>query len=184
MKPLAALLFATLLSGCSGTPQLYSVPAPTVSEKVRTSVRTLELREVSLPSYAAAEEIHIQNADGSITPADNALWADLPVRAVSLELSRNLSEITDARIAAEPWPFEESPQARLEVRLEEFLAGADGVFRASGQYFVATREGNADHAHAFRISTPFDPAGGPSAIAQARANTILQLAQMIAKDGL
>lgn len=185
MKLLTIMTFATLaLGGCSGTAQLYSVPAPVVDEKIRTSVRSVEVRDVSLPSYAAAEEIHIQMPDGSLTSSNSALWADLPVRALSLELSRNLAELTGAQIAAEPWPFERFPQARLEVRLEELLAGADGVFRASGQYFVAGYEGVRDRSGFFRLTAPFDPEAGPAAIANARGDIVLQLARLIAKEGL
>lgn len=139
---------------------------------------------MSLPSYAAAEEIHIQDLDGSLSISAGVQWADIPVPAISLELSRNLAELTGARIAAEPWPFDQSAQVRLEVRVEELLASADGTFRASGQYFVSFYEGQRDKSEFFRLSEPFDPEAGPSAIAAARGRIIMQLARIVAKDGL
>jgi hypothetical protein len=68
--------------------------------------------------------------------------------------------------------------------MDQLLAGADGVFRAAGQYFVASFEGGRDRSGFFRLSAPYDPEGGASAIAQARGQVIVQLARLIAKDSL
>lgn len=185
MKLLASLLISlACLAACSTPAQLYPVALPSVGDKIRTTVRSLEVREVSLPSYAAAEEIHVEAPDGSLSSGAGVFWADIPVRAISLELSRTLAEMTGARVASEPWPYEERPQARLEVRMEELLAGADGIFRASGQYFVASRDGDRDRSGFFRLSAPFDPEAGPGAIATARGQIIVQLARAIAAEGL
>lgn len=184
MKLIAAFFCAAALAACSGTAVRIPVAAPSVGDTIKTSIRSLEVRDVSLPDYAAAEEIYIESADGTLSSSSDVLWADVPVRAISLELSRNLAELTGKRIAAEPWPFESFPQARLEVRMDQLLAGADGVFRASGQYFVASFEGGRDRSGFFRLSAPYDPAGGASAIAQARGEVIVQLARLIARDSL
>lgn len=69
------------------------------------------------------------------------LCADAPGRAVALELTRNLSRPTGARVASEPWPFEAFPDARLEVRFENLLASATGQYRAASQYFVGVTGG-------------------------------------------
>ncbi|WP_380058870.1 membrane integrity-associated transporter subunit PqiC (plasmid) [Falsihalocynthiibacter sp. SS001] len=172
-----------LLAACSSS-VLYPVTTPPISGSVNTSVRSLEVRDVSLPSYAAAEEITIQNSDGSLSTAGSALWADIPVRAISLELSRNIAALTGARVASEPWPFETRPQARLEVRMDELLPGADGVYRGSGQYFVGSTEGGRDRAGSFALSVPFDPKGGPLAISRARGQLIQNLARKIATEAM
>jgi uncharacterized lipoprotein YmbA len=147
-------------------------------------LRSLEVRDVSLPAYAESEEIHIQSADGSLSSSNSVLWADLPVRAISLELSQNIASLTGARVASEPWPFERTPQARLEVRMDELLAGVDGVFHASGQYFLSSTEGGRDRSGTFKLSVPFDFEAGPVAIAQARTQAILELAEKIARDAM
>lgn len=90
------------LGACSTPAKLYPVTAPTAGDKIRTTLRSVEVREVSLPSYASVEEIHIQGLDGALSSSADVLWADIPVRAISLELSRNLAELTGARIATEP----------------------------------------------------------------------------------
>ena len=111
------------------------------------------------------------------------LWADAPERAIGLELSRNLARLTKRRIASEPWPFEEDAAASLDVRFADLVAGTDGVFRATGQYFVGVYEGR-ERSGQFELSVAYDPDGGPGAIARARGQIVLDLAKFIAREGL
>ena len=180
---LLPLLLLPLLAAC-GSPERFSVAPPVVTEKLRIAFASVEVRDVSLPSYAAADEIHIQTDDGTLTSSSDVLWADSPERAVALELSQNLARLTDRRIASEPWPFEAYPDARLDVRFAELVATTSGLFRASGQYFVAVEDGRRERSGLFDLSVPFDPAGGPNAIARARGQLILDLAEYIARNGL
>lgn len=170
------------LAAC-GTPDRFAVTAPVVTETMRIAFASVEVRDVSLPSYAAADEIAVQADDGTLTTSANVLWADAPERAIALELSRNLSRLTKRRIASEPWPFEAFPDARLEVRFSDLVATASGEFRTSGQYFVAVEEGR-ERSGLFEMSVAYDPADGPGAIARARGQLILDLAEFIARDGL
>ena len=184
MKPLAfAALSSLALTACGTNADRYTASAPEVTQTVSIRFGSVEIREVSLPTYAAADEIH-QQAESGVLKSDTAvLWADAPERAVALDLARNLAKLTGARIASDPWPFESFPDARLEVRFEELLPGADGVLRAAGQYFVAVEEGR-ERAGLFDLAVPFSPEGGPAAIAAARGQIILDLATFIARDGL
>lgn len=181
----SALLFGllTLLAAC-GSPDRIAVTTPTVAGKARIGFAAVEVRDVSLPTYAAAEEIHIRAADGTLTSSPDVLWADAPERAVALELSQNLARLTGRRIAAEPWPFEAYPDARLEVRFADLVATTDGRFLASGQYFVAVLDGGRERSGLFDLSVTFDPKAGASAIAAARGQVILDLAEFIAAKGL
>lgn len=173
-----------LLAGCGGSAERFSVAAPAVTEKVRIGFGAVEVRDVSLPSYAASDEIHLQGEDGRLTSSSDVLWADAPERAVALELSQNLARMSGRRIASEPWPFEAYPDARLELRFTELVATTGGQFRASGQYFVAVEDGGRERSGLFDESVSFDPEGGPSAIAAARGQLILNLATYIARNGL
>lgn len=177
-------VFVMLLLAACGSPERFAVAPPAISEKTRIAFASVEVRDVSLPSYAAADEIHTQADDGTLTSSSDVLWADAPERAIALELSQNLARLTDRRVASEPWPFEALPDARLEVRFAELVATTGGSFRASGQYFVAVEDGRRERSGLFDLSTPFDPAGGPAAIAQARGQLILDLATYIARSGL
>lgn len=182
-KP-ALLGIALALAACGGTPDLYPVTSPAISERTRISFRAVEIRDVSLPTYAAADEIAVQDETGKLVTDSGTLWADSPERAVALELAGNLARLSGARVASEPWPFEAFPDARLDVRFESLLAGADGQFRAAGQYFVGVTDGRRERSGLFNLAVPFDPAGGPQAIAQARGRVILDLATHIARNGL
>ncbi len=180
----ALLGIALALSACGGTPDLYPVTAPQVTEKIRIGFRAVEVRDVSLPTYAAADEIAVLDANGKLVTQSDVLWADSTERAVALELARHLARLSGARVASEPWPFEAFPDARLEVRFESLVAGADGQFRSSGQYFVGVTDGGRERSGLFDFAVPYDPAGGPQAIAQARGQVILDLAAFIARNGL
>ena len=183
LKSGLAMSLVFVLASCGATDR-YPVSAPQVTEQVRIAFNSVEVRDVSLPSYAAADEIHRQDASGKLVSDRSVLWADSPERAVALELSRNLAQLTRARVASEPWPFESFPDARLEVRFESLIAGPDGVFRTSGQYFVGVQDGQRERSGLFDLSVPFAVGGGPQAIAQARGQIVLDLASFIARNGL
>ncbi|MBU2936673.1 MULTISPECIES: PqiC family protein [Pacificibacter] len=181
----AALVGATLvLASCGAAPDRYTVTAPVVTEKLRIGFSAVEVSDVSLPTYAAADEIVVQDATGKLVPSGAALWADTPERSVALELTRNLAKLTNARVASEPWPFEAFPDARLDVRFESLVAQADGQFRATGQYFVGVTDERRERSGLFDLTVPFDTTGGPQAVAQARGQIILDLATYIASKGL
>jgi hypothetical protein len=103
---------------------------------------------------------------------------------VTQELSRQLAALTGARVASEPWPFADPAQVRLEVRVEEMVAGADGRFRLKGQYFAASRSGGRDRAGGFAVSAPIAPDSGARGVAAARALAVRDLARLIARQGL
>lgn len=178
-----SLLTAMILAGCGGETDRYTVTPPTVTKKISIRFASVEIRDVSLPSYAASEEIHQQMEGGILKSSTSVLWADAPERAVELELTRNLAKLTDARVASDPWPFEAFPDARLEVRFEELLPTADGLLRATGQYFVAVEEGR-ERSGLFSLSVPFQADAGPVAIAAARGQIMLDVAEHIARNGL
>lgn len=173
-----------MLAACGGNADRFAVTPPPAAANVRISFGAVEVRDVSLPSYAAADEISLQDETGKLTSSSGVLWADAPERAVALELSQNLARITGRRIASEPWPFEAYPDARLELRFAELVATTAGQFKASGQYFVAVQDGRRERSGLFEQTVAFDPEGGPSAIASARGQLIQNLASYIAKNGL
>lgn len=186
MGYLKPILFGTAfaLSACGGSPDLYPVTPPQVSQSQNIAFRAVEVRDVSLPTYAGANEIAVQDAEGRLVIDSAVQWADSPERAVALELSRHLALLSGARVASEPWPFEAFADARLDVRFETLVARADGQFYASGQYFVSVTDGRRERSGLFDLSVPFDPEGGPRAIATARGQVIVDLAVYIARNGL
>ncbi|MBW4962431.1 membrane integrity-associated transporter subunit PqiC [Sulfitobacter sp. CW3] len=183
VKTIATLGLLLTVVAC-GSADRYAVTLPPITETVRIAFRSVEVRDVSLPSYAAADEIHIRQNDGTLVSSTDTLWADAPERAVALEISESLSRLTGRPIASEPWPFEAYPDARLELRFTELLATETGQFRAAGQYFVAVSGGGRERSGLFDQSVQFDPKSGPAGIASARGQLIFKLAEFIAKEGL
>ncbi|WP_298858563.1 ABC-type transport auxiliary lipoprotein family protein [uncultured Sulfitobacter sp.] len=181
MKSFAAAAALALLAAC-GAPESIVVQSPAITETVRIGFKSVEVKDVSLPSYAAADEIAQQAPDGTLITS-KVLWADAPERAIGLELSRNLARLTKRRVASEPWPFEEDAAATLDVRFSDLIAGTDGTYRATGQYFVGVYEGR-ERSGVFDLAVAYDPKGGPAAIARARGQLILDLAKYLAAKGL
>ena len=187
LRPVATLALV-LLSGCGlfrGEPLRIAVPPPAAEGRIAIGFASVEVLEASLPTYADGEEIYVQGVGGAVTET-GARWADDPSRALTLELSRALGELTSARVAPDPWPFDDAAEARLDLRLAEF--GPDltrGEFVLRGQYFVgAYDESGRDRSREFRATAPLPPEPGPAAIAAARAQATATLARQIASDGL
>ncbi|SNR77078.1 PqiC family protein [Puniceibacterium sediminis] len=178
------LLAATLLvAACAGGDVRFATPAVEPTVKVASRYRSLEVVEVTLPSYAGAEEIYFQQPDGSIEEL-GPLWADLPSRAITLGLARDLGAITGATVAPAPWPFRGFSDARIDVRIEEMVATASGQFRLSGQYFVAPEQDGGDRSGHFSIAVPLPEKATAAQIAAARGAATAQLAEQIAKAAL
>ncbi|MEQ9260517.1 MAG: ABC-type transport auxiliary lipoprotein family protein [Roseovarius sp.] len=184
-KPVIPLFVAiAALAACGGPPdQRLAVPKAPVAEKQPVRYSTIALREVSLPSYAALEEIYVADETGLLTTREGVIWADDPVRAITLEISRYLSNITGAQVVAEPWPFDEPAQATLELRIEDMLARSDGTFQLAGQYYISS-EGGRGRTRLFDLSVPMPEEDGVTAIATARSQAVRDLALEIARQGL
>lgn len=159
----------------------YALNPPAASKQVANRLGTAELREVSLPQYASGQEIAYQTEDGALRSNSKDIWADDPPRAMTLALAREISALSGAVVIAEPWPLSDLPQRRIEVRVEQFLPGADGVVRLSGAYYVTLAAGaGSDLVRRFDLSAPL--AGeGPGAIAAAQSQAVAALARQIAE---
>jgi len=72
------------LAACSGPTARYPVPQPEITETIGISFGSVEVRDVSLPAYAASDEISRETAEGALSSSSSVLWADAPDRAVSL----------------------------------------------------------------------------------------------------
>jgi len=180
IRPTALALGIAALAACSGPINRVDL-VPLQSElRLRSAVSSAMVRTVSLPSYAAAEEVSVQGPDGLITSDGAILWADEPERAATLAVTRHLNEILSAAIGPDPWPFIGVPDVTVEVRVEDMLARNDGVFRLRGQYFIG-----GDGIDYRAIVRSFDYAvplsgEGVSGVAAAQSQALLSLAEDIA----
>ena len=179
------LPLVALLVGCGAEPALVTSPRLAATERVPIAYRSVAVLEISLPTYAASDELAVATPEGGLAPSSDVLWADAPERAVTLAFTRALGEVTGARIAPVPWPFLCTPDATVDIRVEELLADGKGMLRFAGQYFVAPdAEGRREVARRFALDVPYNPANGLSAVAVARSQAVQQLAVNVARGGL
>ncbi len=184
MKPALTVTLVALLAGCGADPSRITLPPAEATQSVRINVRSVEITQVSLPLYAESEEIAIETESGALQTDESLLWADDPNRAVTQALVSNLTKLTTAAIAAEPWPFDEFPDARLVVRFERFLAKANGQFEISGQYYVARVNSDIrETARSFELSAPYT-LGNAVSISAAQATVLKELATLVASSSL
>ena len=190
MHVIRSALFIVLSLGfaaCSSSNDITRFAGPTAAPSKRIGIRyaSVSVREISLPTYASAEFLVTEAADGTLVEDPDTLWADDPVRDVTLGFSRALTTITKARVAPDPWPFRSVPEATVDIRVDTFVARSNGTFVATGQYFVAPEdEEQPERARGFSISVPYLVAGGTQAIAGARSRVVTALAEHVARYGL
>lgn len=182
--PAIALCIAlATLAGCTSDADIARVmlEADTSTTRVNVAPDYIEVRTIALPLYAKAEQIPVLAADGSVRVTDKQVWADAPDAALTSMLASNLAQITSATVAAEPWPLEQYPDARIEVRVDQLIASLGGVLKFNGTYFVTSVSGNArERAERFAFEVPV---AGEDYIALSRANAqaVRLLSEAIAK---
>ncbi len=194
-----AAVTAVTLAGCEDNSRRYALEAtPSVApgKQMRARVASVLVRSVSLPTYAAAEEMAFQDETGVIKLNKTELWADEPERATTLVISRHLNRMLSATIAPEPWPLEEAPQASVDIRVEQLLATNRNTLRLSGQYFIGGQEIEPDideeipkvprrtirsQAELFDIEVPII-SDAPGVLATAQSDALRILAERVAKD--
>ena len=176
---LAALLTAT---ACGSTVTRLNMPAVEPTASLRASVGSVMIRTVSLPTYAAAEEIALETAPGVITSDGDLLSADDPSRSVTLALTQGVGDILNANVGPDPWPFAGLPDVAVDVRVSDMLGSAvTGTFRLAGQYYIGGDAIDfANSSHNFAYSVPMATPDIPGAIA-AQGSAVAQLAEDIAR---
>jgi uncharacterized lipoprotein YmbA len=186
MRRSVLLLLALLLAACGRDPLRIAVPPLAAQDSIAVGFASVEVLEVSLPDYADGDDIFVQGQGGALSASAGVSWADDPSRALTLELTRLLNDLTGATIAPSPWPFDDRPEARLDVRVEQFAPDLTlGAFVLRGQYFVGAFDGTGrNRARTFAITTALPPEPGPAAIAYARSQATVALARQIATEGL
>lgn len=159
-----------------------ALPVPS-RQRVHVGFARIDVVAVTLPTYATSEEIHVRDASGAIK-APGPLWADDPARALTLQIAQELGGITGRLVAPDPWPFQEPPDVRVDVRIADFYATAAGKFRIAGVVYTAPESGGSDRVRNFAIETPIAVPGNPAAIARARSDAVSRLSVLIARSGL
>ena len=176
------ILSVFLAAACTPLSDRLAV-SPTPSElQLRSTVNSVMVRTVSLPTYAAIEEIAFQLDDGTLAINEDILWADDPERATTLMVTRTLADILQVTTGPDPWPFVERPSVSVDIRVERMLGGTDGTFELTGQYFIAGEAGAfRNRSTQFSFSVPMD-APVLTALPAAQSRAVLLLSEAIARD--
>lgn len=183
LKPILTLAALGLVAACGSTVTRLNMPAVEPTASLRADVGSVMIRTVSLPTYAATEEISIETAPGVITSDGDLLSADDPSRGVTLALTQGVGEILDANVGPDPWPFAGLPDVAVDVRVSDMLGSAvTGNFRLAGQYYVG---GDGidypDRTRSFAFNVPMATPDIPGAVA-AQGTAVAQLAEDIARS--
>jgi uncharacterized protein len=178
-KRLMLLVVLTALTACGDKKARFVIPAPEAVTQARLRVASIEVRDVSLPAYASASEIVVEDAAGALRPVPKAIWADDPARGITGALARSLEALSTAQVAAEPWPLTTEAQARVQVRIDQMIAKSDDSFSMTGQFAIASSSGAvADSLTRFAISVPMADLA-PASVATATGAALDQLAVKI-----
>ena len=180
LKQMTTIALLGLAACAAPANRLALQPLPSQLE-LRPLVSSVMVRSVSLPSYAAAEELAVQGATGLIETNEDVLWADAPERAVTLVITDTLGDILNTDVGPDPWPFAGLADVAVDIRVTQMIAGSDGMFRLTGQYFVGGDGINFPNStHRFAMAQPMaDQSLGSIAAAQAAA--LLALSEDIAR---
>jgi len=172
------LLLIGFLAACDTTNVSQYAISGAALEPARASGTAIEVFEVSLPLYMQSQEIPVMGLDGAIRSNSNALWADDPSRAISLNLAEALARLSGGVAAVEPWPLDEPAKARLDVRVKTLLADEKGQLRFAGQYFMVSESRRGPKVEWFDIRVPMSEVNGMM-IAQATGLATQHLARQI-----
>ena len=168
------------LAACTPLADRIALNPVSSSLELRPLVGSAMVRKISLPAYAAAEEIALETTGGLIVVNEDILWADEPERAVTLILTRTLSDILNTDVGPDPWPFVGLPDVSVDIRVERMLGGLDGTFELTGQFFVAGEAASfRDSTHSFEITEPMVDTT-VAGISAAQSAALLKLAEQIA----
>lgn len=171
---------AAVVSGCttSPSPRYPLAPVGGTGTRTRVAARTVEMRRVSLPAYAAGPSILTGGSTGALIPTSGE-WADDPDRAITAALAAGVEARSTARVSTEPWPLSEPPEARVEMRFDQLVARADGVFVLTGQIAVSSPDGKVrDTLKRVSLNVPMT-GFEPQAIAAAQSSALGLLADEI-----
>jgi uncharacterized lipoprotein YmbA len=176
---LPLLATALVLAGCGDRAVRYLVEPTPVAAPVALRVGSVEVLDLVLPEYAEAPEILQEGPDGGLTPIKNAIWGDGTARSMTARLAESLGLRTTAAVAAEPWPLEGYPDARLAVRVDRIVARAEGSFEMAGQFALASPDRRVrEFLERFSVSVPITGKGA-GAVAAAKGAAVDRLADTI-----
>ena len=179
-KALFVVLPLAFLAGCAGGNEARYLISSAPSERVANlQSRSIEVRLVTLPGYAASSEIMVERSSGALFSVGDGEWADDPARGMTAALAKAIYDQSGATAAVEPWPLNSYPDARLDVRVDEAFANAGGEFVLSGQFAVSSPDDRVrEFVDRFSITVPV-VGEGATGISDALSAALSALARQI-----
>lgn len=182
MIRLLVVVLTLLIASCGDPPNQLLFQMPSSELKVRPSVRTVEVMQVSLPTYAEAQEISVEGESGTLQQVPEILWADEPARALTNSMVRLLSSISGAQVAAEPWPLAGLPEVEVTIRVEQLTVSNAAQLQLSGQYGLRyDQDGRRGRLRLFDVTIPLVSTSLKS-ISDGYSEAWTELAEKIARD--
>ena len=190
MRILPFLLLPLVLAGCIATGEsLRYVVEPALeasTPRVRTSVGSISIVEVSLPEYAKDTKIFVEEGDNALADLENADWGDEPERAFANALVGELTLITGAEVATDPWPLGGVPEAEVRVRVSHMVVRRDGTVSLAGHFSIRRDLAESrNKVELFAVSVPVTATGAegitPADVLRAHAASWRELASEIAR---
>lgn len=185
MRVVVPALAVTALAGCASADTTFftmsEVPGVPVASLSQTAPRVVELRRPGLPGYLDRTDIVLHNVDYRLQLAKFQSWAepisDMTGRVLAADLSQRLPGMT---IFSEAGAISADPDARLDVDIQHFSAGGDGIVHLDAQIAIE-RSSNHLNAGSRRVQVAVTP-GGPttSALVAAMSAALGQLSDQMA----
>jgi uncharacterized lipoprotein YmbA len=155
---LTVLIFlAFSVSACGDKSEKYLLSDLSDLKKRKPAVSSVVVERLDLPDYVQDSEISIKGEDGVIRVSKDKFWADSPDRALSELLASGLDQSLSANVATAPWPFEHTPDIRIEVKVHRFIGTLAVNLTFSGQYFLTSPSGGTlERARRFSYTVPLE----------------------------
>ncbi|MEL6750779.1 MAG: ABC-type transport auxiliary lipoprotein family protein [Pseudomonadota bacterium] len=179
---LSVLPIMMLLAACAAKPDRYVVQPDVLPSTTQTTALTVMIGKLTLPAYAKETSIFVQSERDALVAVPKSDWADDTERAMILSLVRNISDITGAAVAPDPWPLGGIPEAEVSVTVERMFVDKTSTMRLTGQFSIRRdRATSRNRIGQFDINTRA-VSKSASDIVAAHADAWRQLAQIIAEE--
>ncbi len=179
-----ALAVVLALAACASPDTTYftlgEVPGTPIASLSPAAPHVVELRRPGLPGYLDRTDIVSRNVNDRLELAKFQSWAepigDMTGRVLAADLSQRLPGVS---VFSEASAISADPDARIDLDLQRFGAGADGVVRLDAQIAVEPSRGHRVATRRVNIAvTPGAPT--TSALVAAMSAALGQLADQIA----
>lgn len=168
------------LAGCSSKPtnlNYYTLHDPAVHAKNRSvdsSLTFVEMPRVKLPDYLKHKNLAFQKSDTELHYAPQHVWSEPLYDGIYQTLGKVLLREHNIYVAEQLHHLVDEPDAKLLIKIDDFMATYNGQIILSGQYWI-TKDGKRT-IKLFQYTSALSKDGYPHAVTKMR-EVLTQLAQ-------